>query len=194
MNTIREERALDDNSLIYQVTKGNQAALNHLLVRYQPKTERLVRQYIKCPFEALDVCQEIYIKLHRSLHQFKAESSFYTWYYMIVRNTIKNYLRQQKILQDNIINVEVLREEMSPLYLKSTQSPEALLIAEEAQKSLIQTLKEMPSVLCHCMLLFDVKGLSYEAIAKVMNCPIGTVRSRIYRARHLIEKNIAEIE
>lgn len=192
MNAISTVKVLDDISLVNQLRCGNQKAFDCLLSRYQLKTELLVKRYVACPYEALDVCQEIYLKLYRSIHQFKGESGFYTWYYMIALNTIRNYLRHQNTIQARYISIDALSDEIVMYYLKEKQSPEQILIGDEAKEIVLSTLKEMPACLSHCMLLFDVKGLSYDEIAKQMGCPIGTVRSRIYRARHLVEKKIAE--
>lgn len=193
MNAISKDDVLDDISLVRQLHAGNKKAFDLLLARYRVKTEHLVKRYVSCPYESLDVCQEIYIKLYRSIYQFKGDASFYTWYYMIAINTIKNYLKKQNSVRARYISIDALSQDFIMLYLKEKQSPEQILIGDEAKEILVNTLKQMPACLSHCMLLYDIKGLSYEAIAKKMGCPIGTVRSRIYRARHLVEKMIAEI-
>lgn len=171
--------------------RGDKKALDALILRYQSKTQKLVGRYIDCDFEVLDVCQEIYIKLVRALPSFKGQSSFYTWYYTIVLNSVKNYLKKHQRHLSQVISFDALNTEILIHALRERQTPEQLLMGDEAKQILINTLKDMPKPLCHSMLLCDVKGLSYEEISKEMNCPIGTVRSRIYRARHLVEKNIA---
>jgi RNA polymerase sigma-70 factor (ECF subfamily) len=180
-----------DSELVSLAQKGDKKALDSLIARYQIKTKRLVCRYVDCHFEALDICQEIYIKMVRALPNFRGQSSFFTWYYAIGLNTVKNYLKKNQRHLNHLISIEGLNSELSLFALKEKQTPEQLVMGDEATEILINTLNNMPSCLCHSMLLCDVKGLSYDEIAKTMGCPIGTVRSRIYRARHLVEKKIA---
>lgn len=179
-----------DTFLVAKACNGDPKALEKLISRYRNKTQQIVMRYVDCHFECMDICQEIYIKLFRSLTTFRQQSAFYTWYYSIALNTIKNYLHTHDKRLKTLISLESISADLMLLCLHEKQTPEHLLRHDQAKDILIDTLKQMPEELSHSMLLYDVKGMSYEEIAKEMRCPIGTVRSRIYRARHLVEKNI----
>lgn len=186
---ILQARQLSDDELIAKARCGVKQAVDILIERYEKKTLSLVLRYIDDRGDALDVCQEIFIKLYRSLPSFKHDSSFFTWYYRIILNTIKNYYRSYQ-KREAYVDIDFDWAELFHLTLSERASPEQLLIGEQSQSALIKALDSMPDELCYSMILCDMEGLSYDEIAKRMGCPIGTVRSRIYRARHIIEKTL----
>ncbi len=180
---------LTDDQLVEIASGGVRQAMEILISRYEKKTLNIVLKHVEDRQEALDICQDVFIKMYRALPNFKQNSSFFTWYYRIILNTIKNYYRNHQKRQSTF-DVSFDWAELFYLTLSEVADPEQLLIGEQCQIALIEALDNMPDELCYSMIMCDMEGLSYEEIAKRMDCPIGTVRSRIYRARHIIEKII----
>ena len=178
-----------DAELVKKVKSGDRAAFDLLVLKYQNKIIHLVSRYVKDSHAAQDVAQEAFIKAYRGLARFRGESAFYTWLYRIAINTAKNYIVSEKRrvpeFEVDAYEAEQFGENHA---LKEIASPEHVLLSEEIKKQIVVTIRGLPDDLKEAITLREVEGLSYEAIAESMNCPIGTVRSRIFRAREAIDK------
>lgn len=184
-----EQSSYTDNELINRVCHKDQQALELLLERYQKKTLFLVHRYVNSAADVQDISQEVLIRLFQSIQSFKHGSSFNTWHYRIVMNTINSYFRSpHQRFAAMAVNCEDFDDLSSNLL--SDNDPQQLLIAEEMVHSLLNAFEQMPQHLNEAIILFEIEGLSYEQISAKLNCPIGTVRSRIHRARSLIEKKL----
>ncbi|MDF7667217.1 RNA polymerase sigma factor RpoE [Orbaceae bacterium ESL0727] len=179
-----------DQMLVDRVLHGDKNAFNLLVVRYQNKLAHLVSRYVLTS-EVPDVVQETFIKAYRSLGSFKGESIFYTWLYRIAVNTAKNYLTAQgrRPPASDIDASEAESYEGADL-LKDTDNPESLILSKEIEKVVFETIKSLPEDLRKAITLREIDGLSYEEIADIMHTPVGTVRSRISRAREAIDEKI----
>jgi RNA polymerase sigma-70 factor, ECF subfamily len=180
-----------DQQLVERVQRGDKKAYDLLVLKYQQRIVNLVSRFVRNPADALDVTQDAFIKAYRALPNFRGESAFYTWMYRIAVNTAKNYLavqsrRPQDINQD-IADIEQIEGENA---LKEYATPEHLLLRDEIQQTVIRAIEELPEDLRIAISLREIEGLSYEDIAAAMDCPIGTVRSRIFRAREAIDKQL----
>ena len=185
---------LSDNELVDMVLKGNKHAFDLLVEKYQFRLTKLVSRYITDPSEALDVTQEAFIKAYNALTHFRGDSSFYTWLYRIAINSAKNYLvlQNKRSMDANIefINIEQM------LFKNATKefiSPDKIIQADEMEHVVFMAIDHLPKELKEAITLRDVEGLSYEEISDLMSCPIGTVRSRIFRARAALERKIKPI-
>jgi RNA polymerase sigma-70 factor (ECF subfamily) len=180
-----------DQELVEQVQKGNKNAFNLLVVRHQNKVMNIVSRYVKNSGDVADVTQEAFIKAYRALPNFRGESAFYTWLYRIAVNSAKNYLTSQgrKPPASDVDASEADYYDGSDA-LKENNSPERSLLSDELQEKLFSTIDGLPDDLKAAITLREIEGLSYEEIATVMECPVGTVRSRIFRAREAIDKVI----
>lgn len=180
-----------DIHLVERVKRGDKAAFDLLVLKYQHRIVKLVSRYVRDPSDALDVAQEAFLKAYRAIPKFRGESAFYTWLYRIAINTAKNYLvMMSRRLAE--IEFEAVDGEASELesILKDPATPENLLLTEEIRKTIVEAIDALPEDLRTAINLREVEGLSYEEIAQVMSCPIGTVRSRIFRAREAIDKRL----
>jgi RNA polymerase sigma-70 factor (ECF subfamily) len=171
-------------TLINKAKQGNRTAFDMLMLTYQRQIARVVRRYLSDPDEVADLVQEIFIKVYQSLASFREESAFYTWLYRIAVNASKNYLWQAKKLPAFEAQAIDLLAEIDSLTDKD--NPESLLISEELAKIIVAALKDLPEELQIALILRELNGLNYQQIAEEMHCPIGTVRSRIARAREAI--------
>jgi len=180
-----------DQELVEQVQKGNKNAFNLLVIRHQNKVMNIVSRYVKNSGDVADVAQEAFIKAYRALPNFRGESAFYTWLYRIAVNSAKNYLTSQgrKPPASDVDASEADFYDGSDA-LKENNSPERALLSDELQQKLFATIEALPEDLRSAITLREIEGLSYEEIAAVMECPVGTVRSRIFRAREAIDKVI----
>lgn len=180
-----------DQELVEQVQKGNKNAFNLLVIRHQNKVMNIVARYVKNSGDVADVTQEAFIKAYRALPNFRGESAFYTWLYRIAVNSAKNYLTSQsrKPPASDVDASEADYYDGSDA-LKENNSPERALLSDELQQKLFATIEALPEDLRSAITLRELEGLSYEEIASVMDCPVGTVRSRIFRAREAIDKVI----
>jgi len=180
-----------DQQLVELVQQGNKAAFDLLVRKYQNRVINLVSRFVKNQGDVQDVAQEAFIKAYRALPGFRGESAFYTWLYRIAVNTAKNYLVAQKRRpsSSDIDAIDAENFEGSD-NLRENSSPERLLLSEELRKVVFATLEQLPEDLRTAITLREMEGLSYEDIAQVMACPVGTVRSRIFRAREALDKQI----
>jgi len=179
-----------DQVLVSRVQAGDQGAFNLLVLKYQRKVLRLVSRLIRDPAEVEDVVQEAFIKAYRALPQFRGDSAFYTWLYRIAVNTAKNHLgslgKQPIPLTDLTSDEEDTESFDSGAVVADNQTPEALLLSRQIAETVNRSIEALPPDLRAAITLREIEGLSYEEIAEAMNCPIGTVRSRIFRAREFI--------
>jgi RNA polymerase sigma-70 factor (ECF subfamily) len=180
-----------DSLLVERVQRGDKRAFDLLVIKYQHKILGLISRYVKDRSEVEDVAQEAFIKAYRALPRFRGDSAFYTWLYRIAINTAKNYLvaqnRRPPGSDIEISDAEVLTGES---YLKDIETPENQLFRDELQRTVDNAISNLPEELKTAVTLREYDGLSYEEIADIMDCPVGTVRSRIFRAREAIDKQI----
>ena len=180
-----------DQELVERVQKGEKAAFDILVRKYEHKLANVISRYIRDPSEVLDVSQEAFIKAYRALPNFRGESAFYTWLYRIAINTAKNHLvaAGRRPPKDDIDAQDAEQFEAGS-GLKEYATPERLMLSNELADTIQDAIDELPEELRVAIVLRELEGLSYEEIASAMECPIGTVRSRIFRARDAIEKRI----
>lgn len=180
-----------DQLLVERVQKGDKAAFDLLIHKYQHRIVSLISRYVNDPSEALDVAQEAFIKAYRAIHNFRGDSAFYTWLYRIAINTAKNWLvaRKRRPPATDIDAVDAEQYDMDSR-LKDRSTPESELLREEIEKTVYDTIAELPEDLRTAIILREMDGMSYEEIATTMECPIGTVRSRIFRAREAIDEKL----
>lgn len=180
-----------DLKLIEGAKSGDTHAFDLIVTRYQARIMKIIARYVKDPSEVLDVSQEVFIKAFRALSKFRAESSFYTWLYRIAINTSKNYIISQGRRLPNfdlhIVDMERFLARNMP---REYGTPERLMMRDEIEHMVYDTIDHLPKDLRVAITLREMEGLSYEEIAAVMSCPVGTVRSRIFRARAVIDKNV----
>jgi len=180
-----------DQQLVELVQQGNKAAFDILVIKYQNKVLNLVSRFVKNQGDAPDVAQEAFIKAYRALPNFRGDSAFYTWLYRIAVNTAKNYLAAQKRRPSSSdIDIEEGEYFDGGDDLRESASPERLLLTNELRSVVMTTLEKLPEDLRTAITLRELEGMSYEDIANVMDCPVGTVRSRIFRAREALDKQI----
>ena len=180
-----------DKQLLEKVKRGDKSAFDLLVIKYQSRIINLVSRFVRNPEDAMDVTQEAFIKAYRALPNFRGDSAFYTWLYRIAVNTAKNHLALQgrRPLETDQDVSEVEQIEGGDA-LKEQASPEHLLLTDEIQDTILKTIEDLPDDLRTAITLREIEGLSYEEIATVMECPIGTVRSRIFRAREAVDKEL----
>ena len=183
-----------DQALVKRVQQGDNTAFDLLVLRYQHKIVQLVMRYVRDPQEALDVSQEAFLKAYRAMPNFRGDSAFYTWLYRIAINTAKNHLvaGKRRPLDYNLDLQDPEQYEMHAR-LKDTDTPEGLVLTEEIHETVQKAIDNLPSDLRTAILLREMEGMSYEEIAQTMECPVGTVRSRIFRAREAIDKKIGPL-
>lgn len=181
--------AQQDRLMVRKVQSGDKKAFDMLVIKYQHRVMSLVGRYIQDGCEVQDVTQEVFIKAYRALAGFRGDSAFYTWLYRIAVNTAKNHLvtmgRRPPNRDMDILDAEQFSEARG---LRDIASPDRILERNQLKEVVYQTMQALPDELREAIMLREIEGLSYECIAKVMNCPIGTVRSRIFRARDAIDK------
>ena len=183
-----------DLELVQRVQNGDKQAFNLLIQKYQYRIKNLVSRFVKDSVEQEDIVQETFIKAYRALARFRGDSAFYTWLYRIAVNTSKNYLvaaGRRPPTQD--VDVDEVVQVRNAESLTELNSPEAILQNDEMVEAIRKTIAVLPDELKEAIQLREFDGLSYEDIAEVMQCPIGTVRSRIFRAREAIEQAIAAL-
>ena len=177
-----------DRQLVERAQRGDKRAFELLVEKYQRKLARLLSRFIRDPAEVEDVTQEAFIKAYRALPAFRGDSAFYTWLYRIGINTAKNYLMAMGRRAPTSTEVEAEEAEgfEEGEQLRDINTPESVLLSNEIAETVNSTIEALPEELRTAIQLREIEGMSYEDIAQVMNCPIGTVRSRIFRAREAI--------
>ncbi len=187
------ERAAD-LALIKRVQQGDRSAFDLLVIKYQHKILKLIMRYVRDPSEALDVAQEAFIKAYRAAPSFRGDSAFYTWMYRIAINTAKNHLVAAG-RRPTYYDLDLQDPEQYEVFakLKDVDTPEGLTLAEEIRQTVNKAIQDLPEDLRTAILLREIEGMSYEEIAQTMECPVGTVRSRIFRAREAIDKRISPL-
>lgn len=180
-----------DQALVERVQHGDKTAFDALVRKYQHKIAKLIGRYVSDQSEVLDVAQETFIKAYRALPSFRGESAFYTWLYRIAINTAKNHLvAQGRRPPDADIDATEAEQFDGQSALKEYGSPERMVLKDEMERVIYQAIDELPEDLRTAITLRELEGMSYEEIAQTMACPIGTVRSRIFRAREAIDNKL----
>jgi RNA polymerase sigma-70 factor, ECF subfamily len=180
-----------DQQLVERVQRGDKHAFDLLVIKYQQRILNLVNRFVRNPQDAMDVTQEAFLKAYRALPKFRGDSAFYTWMYRIAVNTAKNYLAvQSRRPLEADQDIQEIEQIDTGTALKDQATPEHMLLRDEIQDTVIRAIEELPDDLRTAITLREVEGLSYEDIAAAMGCPIGTVRSRIFRAREAIDKQL----
>ena len=180
-----------DQLLVERVQKGDKRAFDLLIQKYQHRIVSLVSRYVSDHSEAQDVAQEAFIKAYRAIKRFRGDSAFYTWLYRIAINTAKNWIvaKNRRPPNSDIDAVDAEQYAISSR-LRETSTPENELLREEIEKTVFDTIAKLPEDLRTAIILREMDGMSYEEIAVTMECPIGTVRSRIFRAREAIDEKL----
>ena len=180
-----------DQVLVERVQNGDKQAFNLLVKKYQHRVTNLISRYIKNQNDVADVAQEAFVKAYRALPNFRGESAFYTWLYRIAVNSAKNYMvASGRKPPGSDIEIEDAEIYDGGDALKENASPERLMLTEEIRTIVFNTIEQLPDDLRTAINLREMDGLSYEEIATIMDCPVGTVRSRIFRARDAVDKKI----
>jgi len=184
-----------DQQLVERVQRGDKAAFNLLVVKYQRKIFRLLSRLIRDQAEIEDVAQEAFIKAYRALPNFRGESAFYTWLYRIAINTAKNYLVSQgrRAPTSTPTDIEDAETFDDSDHLRDLNTPDSMLVTKQVGEAVNRAIDRLPEDLRTAIVLRELEGLSYEEIAESMQCPIGTVRSRIFRAREAIASELKPI-
>lgn len=186
--------AASDQQLVERVQAGDKTAFDLLVIKYQHKIMSLVSRYVRDHAEVQDVTQEAFIKAYKALPRFRGDSAFYTWLYRIAINTAKNYLMaKSRRPPGSDVDLEDAEFYESAGSLRDVASPENELFGEELKAVVNRAIAQLPEDLRTAVTLREFDGLSYEEIADVMECPVGTVRSRIFRAREAIDKALAPL-
>jgi len=186
-----EPSSQSDQQLVQRVKKGDKRAFDLLVVKYQHKILGLVARYVRDSGEVQDVTQEAFIKAYRALPKFRGDSQFYTWLYRIAINTAKNHLMAKgRRPPGSDIDVQDAEYFESAGQLKDIENPENQLFGAELKEIVNKAISQLPEDLRTAVTLREFDGLSYEDIADIMDCPVGTVRSRIFRAREAIDKQL----
>ncbi|CAN5194535.1 RNA polymerase sigma factor RpoE [soil metagenome] len=181
----------NDQLLVDRVQQGDKAAFDLLVLKYQHKIIKLIMRYVRDPAEAMDVAQEAFLKAYRAIPTFRGDSAFYTWLYRIAINTAKNHLvaaRRRPLEYD--LDIQDPEQYDMQARLKHTDTPEGLVLTEEIKATVNRAIDLLPEDLRTAIILRELEGMSYEEIAQTMECPVGTVRSRIFRAREAIDKRL----
>jgi RNA polymerase sigma-70 factor (ECF subfamily) len=181
-----------DRQLVERAQRGDKRAFELLVEKYQRKLARLLSRFIRDPAEVEDVTQEAFIKAYRALPAFRGDSAFYTWLYRIGINTAKNYLMAMGRRAPTSTEVEAEEAEgfEEGEQLRDINTPESVLLSNEIAETVNSTIEALPEELRTAIQMREIEGMSYEDIAKAMGCPIGTVRSRIFRAREAIAERL----
>jgi RNA polymerase sigma-70 factor (ECF subfamily) len=184
----------DDSKLVRRVQKGDKGAFDLLVMKYQHKIVNLVMRYVRDPELALDITQEAFIKAYRAIPRFRGDSAFYTWMYRIAVKTAKNHLAAQR-RRPMDVELDLQDPEQYDLHarLRETDTPEGVTLGKELKETVERAIAALPEDLRTAIVLRELEGMSYEEIAQTMECPVGTVRSRIFRARDAIAKKVGPL-
>ncbi len=185
---------VSDLDLVQRVQQGDRRAFDQLVLRYQHKVLKLVMRYLRNHAEAEDIAQEAFLKAYRAIHSFRGDSAFYTWIYRIAINTAKNALVAAKRRPlDYDLDLQDPEQNERAGRLRDEATPESLLLTDEIRQTVDAAIGALPEDLRRAVVLREYEGLSYEEIAAVMECPVGTVRSRIFRAREAIDRQLRPV-
>lgn len=191
---VKQPAQASDQELVERVQQGDKRAFDLLVLKYQHKIGAIVSRFIKDSAEVHDVTQEAFIKAYRALGSFRGESAFYTWIYRIAVNTAKNHLVSRgRRPPSSDVDVEDAEFYSGADGLRDVASPEAEMMKDQLEQVVHDAIRNLPEDLRTAVTLREMEGMSYEEIADVMDCPVGTVRSRIFRAREAIDKRIAPL-
>ena len=183
--------AQSDIDLVKRVQKGDKKAFDPLVIKYQQRIANLISRFIRDQDEVLDVTQEAFIKAYRALPNFRGDSQFYTWLYRVAINTAKNHLATlSRRPPQGDIEAEIAEQMDMGIRLKEQETPERLAEEADLKAVILEAVDQLPEELKTALTLREIDGLSYDEIAEAMDCPIGTVRSRIFRAREAVDKAI----
>ncbi len=185
------EPDISDQILVERVKSGDKKAFDALVVKYQGRILNLISRFVHNPYDASDIAQEAFIKAYSALPKFRGDSAFYTWLYRIAINTAKNFLASRSRQPfDTAVDFNEMEQTERSDSLREQTTPERLLLTRELQETIISAIEELPVDLRSAITLREIDGLSYQEIATVMDCPVGTVRSRIFRAREAVDKRL----
>ena len=183
-----------DEQLVVRVQKGDKRAFDLLVLKYQQKVHSIVVRFVRDTDEVADVVQESFIKAYRAIPNFRGDSQFYTWLYRIAVNTAKNYLvSRSRRPPSSDIDVADAEYYSGSDYLKDLGSPENNLFRDELEAVIVRAIADLPEDLRTALTLREYEGLSYEGISEIMDCPVGTIRSRIFRAREAIDAHVLKL-
>lgn len=183
-----------DLELVRRFKRGDKTAFDLLFARYQHRIFGLIRRYLNDPDEVQDVTQETFVKALRGLSGFREESAFYTWLYRIAVNTVKNHvIAMSRRPPDVDIDVDDAQFKDGAHLLRDSEDPASALARDELSEAIHRAMSALPEELRHALALREIDGLSYEQIAALLECPVGTVRSRIFRARKAIDEQISPL-
>lgn len=184
-----------DQRLVERVQRGEKAAFDLLVLKYQRKIFRLLSRLIRDPAEVEDIAQEAFVKAYRALPNFRGDSAFYTWLYRIAINTAKNHLVSQGRRAPTSTEADIEEAETfdDGEHLRDLNTPDSMLLSKQVAEAVNRAIDQLPEDLRTAIVLREIEGLSYEEIAESMNCPIGTVRSRIFRAREAIAQELKPV-
>ena len=180
-----------DDKLVKRAKKGDSRAFDLLVLKYQGRVAQVVSRYVRNNAEVEDVTQEAFIKAYRAVPSFRGDSAFYTWLYRIAANAAKNHLVAMGRRPSSDVALDGAETFEIPDRLTDAESPEEVIMAQELKDVIAKAIDALPAELRSALTLREFEGLSYEAIAEVIECPIGTVRSRIFRAREAIDQHVA---
>lgn len=181
-----------DLQLVARAQRGDKRAFDLLVVKYQRKLARLLSRFVRDPTEVEDVTQEAFIKAYRALPSFRGDSAFYTWLYRIGINTAKNYVMAagRRAPTSSGIDAQDAESYDEGEQLRDVNTPESLLLSKEIASTVNSAMEMLPAELRTAIQLREIEGMSYEDIARIMDCPVGTIRSRIFRAREAIAERL----
>ncbi len=187
------QKASSDEALVKRVQQGDVNAYNILVIKYQHKVAQIISKFVGNSADVNDVAQEAFIKAYKAINNFRGESSFYTWLYRIVVNAAKTYLESNSKRKNHIdVDSEEFQSIDSQGVLTSKETPDKIIESQELQQVILSAMKELPEELRQAIMLREVEGMSYEDMADLLQIPIGTVRSRIFRARQFIEEKMSK--
>lgn len=182
-----------DLQLVRKVRNGDRAAFDLLVIKYQSRVAAIISRYVYDSQEVMDLTQETFVKAYRAIDRFRGDSAFYTWLYRIAVNTAKNFLEARGRRPQGSADVSEAENFDDGIRLRDPASPERLLQREQLQEALSRVIAGLPEELRSAFLLREYDGLSYEDIARILECPIGTVRSRIFRARDAVDRHLGPL-
>ena len=182
-----------DLQLVRKVRHGDRAAFDLLVVKYQSRVASIISRYVFDSHEVMDLTQETFVKAFRAIDRFRGDSAFYTWLYRIAVNTAKNFLEARSRRPQGSADSAEAENYDDGQRLRDIASPEQLLQREQLQRALNKAIESLPEELRSAFLLREYDGLSYEDIARILECPIGTVRSRIFRARDAVDRHLGPL-